>query len=362
MLTDLERDVLFLVESAPGFEGAWRILPPAGAADPFEIAVAVRDCATWRVHLEVMKLLRPDEQARVWVFDPAVGTSPSIGSATPIALDDVERARAERSVASRPAVVLDGPLVIEEEARARRTILVVERERSIATQLAARAGPGIAVHRDPTAFDAAQSWWWSNRDRAADVVVLDLDVRDAVKLAPSLTCQPRYVGRLFFATNGRTRFPFVHRVGRELSDADIDAILAAANGPPIASMLGAEPDLPCVVVVDTKRGFGREVRTALDDAEVVICDDGSSAVDLVTQRRVDWVIFVFVRRGDAERFQRFYKLLIELRGELRDRILFVTDAETKARLDRERPSIAARFIALPMSHEALRARLLSPSR
>lgn len=359
MLTDLERDVVFLVERAPGFEGAWRLTPCAGEPERFEIAVAVRDCAPWRVHFEWMKELSPEDHARLWVFDPAVGISPTIGGATRIELDDVERAKADRSVAARKVVFDESPLARSIEPAARRTVLVVEPFPAMWSRLRERAEPGIAIERAPSAFAGASWWWWSNREHAADVIVLDLEASDAMKLAPSITCQPRYVGRLFFATNGRTRFPFVHRVGRELGDADVDAILAVANGPPIASTLGSEPDLPCVVVVDTKRGFGREARAALDDAEVIICDDGWGAVDLVAQRRVDWVIFVFVRRGDAERFQRFYKLLVELAPELRDRILFATDADTKTRLDRERPSIATRFMSLPMSHEALRARLVS---
>jgi hypothetical protein len=414
VLTDLEIDVLYLLERDPEFGGAWRLPKPPFDLAPgesyYQVAVAIHDSHTRLAAL--VKLLAVEDSGRVMLFDPAIGTPSPLRRGTPISLSSQERERGRaRSAEAREktrTALPDAPAPLPTPLPTA-LVLLVTRDVWSARQL---EGISTLIVRRAVSMRAAADYMDIN---TPELTIVDLDVEGAAEFAEHLAHND-YPERVVFFGEPRSLDarrgdyfpkPITAIIALRLASLAhskqrivpvVDALPAYLGEPP--PMLQTRPEQrrvatcaptigsctqthggACIVasrayelmrqlvilVVDPVGELTRLVRESMPrGVRVTRARDGWEALERVEAQRIDWVLCDETSRPNADesppsdvRGPSLLAALVKISPDLAERVLFATTRNHKARLRHERPKVAHRFFAVPFDPAAMRARLLA---
>lgn len=395
MLSDLEMDVLFLVEGSQGFEGAWRLPAPRFALAPhethYEVAVAMRGSSLGSTYAMLAMMLHGVESGRLMVFDPADGAPTPLRRGIPIKLSPGEREHARARAADRDRkreLALEAARTAPATARrtsGKRFVLLVTKDLEGTRRL--DASRALHVQR-VTSMGAAANYIDLH---PPDLIVVDLGIEGAGEFARHVEnqqfpervvfigdhCEQLGLGVAPKPLSAATVRELVALSGARMAESD-PADSAACCAPQPARCLAAHAGhcmmsvraseiarSLAVLVVDRVGSLSHQVREAMPwGVRVTRARDGWEAIERVEAQRFDWVLCdeTTVEREDAAPRSdvtgaRLLQTMVAICPALSGRVLFATTAAHKERMRRERPSVAGTFFAVPFDPAALRARL-----
>jgi hypothetical protein len=413
MATDLEADVLVLLEQTDGFAGAWRLSAKVSAKDdPFEIAVAFATHTSLVRAAGRLSGLAPCP--RVLLFDADLG-HPLVARASVITLTATERelARVRQELRERRRAEIIAAMSEQASRPHSNAFAVVNAERP-RPRLNGAFTLLVSADRSRTArlrfCKYLEVECTSSLTKASELidaknpalVLLDLAIEGAVELGRRLAQGSLSKRVIYFGDHdARAAHPSIVAMRVPFDASSIGSLLAVAyapaqvDGPKLSTYLG-EPRWAgglcnelanrcrldttfttppstrttkvmhsmALLIVDDEGSLTRQVRASFPwNVRIERVTNGWEAIERMEKSAFDWVLVNEPRTSEDEEPRsdvtgaRLYQTIVALRPELMNHVLFGISMFGLERMRQKRATVVDNFFVVPIDPDALRARL-----